>query len=358
MPKYAIKIRSRATIDRSTGPSVLEHAFRVSGFWFARGRIQSIAVLVVAAAVFLGGAHTASAEPVKLRVASISSIDAAALQAAKIKGFFDAEGLDVEIVPMVGGAAALPALASGQVQIAASNISSMILSAQQGMGFQIIAGGDSTGDTAPDLAGMIAKPGVTISGGKDLEGKRLGVNTRKDVISLFAHAWAKKTGGDPELINYFEVPFPQMVDAVREGRVDAAFVVEPFLSAGVASGAVQVVAWPYSTVLSRIPIMQFAAHKSYIEANKDVITRFVRAYDRGADWMTENRGNDEWAALISSYTHIPADSLRKAGSPLYPKTVDPAQIESVVALMKEYQLVKGDIDVHELLYDTVLGAPQ
>jgi NitT/TauT family transport system substrate-binding protein len=358
LPKQAIKIRSRSTIDRSSTPDAFEHAFRAAGFWLTLRGIHLIAILICCAAAFLASADIAVAESFKLRVASISSIDAAALQAAKIKGFFDAEGLDVEIVPMVGGAAALPALAAGQVQIAASNISSMILSAQQGLGFQIIAGGDSTGDTAPDLAGMIAKPGVTISGGKDLEGKRLGVNTRKDVISLFAHAWAKKTGGDPDLINYFEVPFPQMVDAVREGRVDAAFVVEPFLSAGVASGAVQVVAWPYSTVLPRIPIMQFAAHKSYIAANQDVITRFVRAYDRGADWMTENRGNDEWAALISSYTHIPADSLRKAASPLYPKTVDPAHIESIVALMKEFQLVKCDIDVQGLLYRTVLQVPQ
>jgi NitT/TauT family transport system substrate-binding protein len=320
--------------------------------------LLSLAVGLAALAALTSGQCAAAAELVKLRVASITSIDAAALETAKIKGYFADEGLDVEIVPMVGGAAALPALAAGQVQIAASNISSLILSAQQGLGFQIIAGGDSTGDAPPDLAGMIAKPGVTITGGKDLEGKRLGVNTRKDVISLFAHAWAEKTGGDPERINYFEVPFPQMVDAVREGRVDAAFVVEPFLSAGVASGAVQTVAWPYSTVHQRIPIMQFAARKAYIDANEDVIGRFVRAYDRGADWVTANRGNAEWAELIGGYTHIPVDTLRKSASPEFPKTIDPAQIEEVAAFMKKFHVIKGDIDVHGLLYRTVLKSPQ
>lgn len=299
-----------------------------------------------------------AAETVKLRVGSITAIDAAALQAAKIKGYFAEESLDIEIVPMVGGAAALPALAAGQVQIAGSNISSLILSAQQGMGFQIIAGGDSTGDSSPDLAGLIAKPGVTIKGGKDLEGKRLAVNTRKDVISLFAHAWAEKTGGDPEKINYVEVPFPQMVDAVRDGRVDAAFVVEPFLTAGVVSGAVQAVGWPYSTVHQRIPIMQFAARKEYIAANQDTITRFVRAYNRGADWVTENRGNAAWAELISSYTRIPADTLQKATSPMFPKTIQAEQIETVVTLMKKYHGVKSDIDVKGMLYHTVLQSPK
>jgi NitT/TauT family transport system substrate-binding protein len=319
-----------------------------------RKQLLSLVAGLAALAALTSVPRAVASEMVKLRVASIASIDTAALETAKIKGYFANESLDVEIVPMVGGAAALPALAAEQVQIAASNISSLILSAQQGMGFQIIAGGDSTGDAPPDLAGMIAKPGVTITGGKDLEGKRLAVNTRKDIISLFAYAWAKKTGGDPGRINYFEVPFPQMVDAVREGRVDAAFVVEPFLSAGVASGAVQVVAWPYSTVHKRIPIMQLAARKAYIDANEDVIRRFVRAYDRGADWVTENLGNAEWAELVASYTHIPADRLRKSASPEFPKTIEPAQIEAVVAFMKEFHVIKGDIDVQGLLYRTVL----
>jgi hypothetical protein len=58
-----------------------------------------------------------------------------------------------------------------------------------------------------------------------------------------------------------------MVDAVKGDRVDAAFVVEPFLSAGVASDAVSIVGWPYNAVQKRIPVSQYVATKTFISQN-------------------------------------------------------------------------------------------
>src|SRR6185503_6522520 len=123
-------------------------------------------------------------------------------------------------------------------------------------GFLIISGGSGTSDAPPDLAGLVVKPGTALKTGKDFEGRSIAVNTRNNIIWLYARAWVKKTGGDPDKVNYQEVPFPQMIDAVRGGRVDAAFVVEPFFSAGKGSGAVELVAWPYASTQKRIPVAQ------------------------------------------------------------------------------------------------------
>ena len=48
------------------------------------------------------------------------------------------------------------------------------------------------------------------------------------MIWLYARAWIQATGGDPDKVTFLEVPFPQMEDALRQQRVDAAFMVAPF----------------------------------------------------------------------------------------------------------------------------------
>ena len=55
-----------------------------------------------------------------------------------------------------------------------------------------------------------------------------------------------------------------MTDALRSDRVDAAFVVEPFLSSGLQSKTAQVIGWPYNAVQKSIPVGMYATTSSYI----------------------------------------------------------------------------------------------
>lgn len=291
------------------------------------------------------------AQTTKLRVSIIPIIDVAPLQVAITKGFFAAEGLEVDTTPIQGGAAGIPALAAGQVQIAFSNIISTVLAAKQGLGIEIIAVGSTTGDAPPDLAGLVAKKGSTLKTGKDFEGKRIAVNARNNIIWLYARAWVRATGGNPDAVTYLEVPFPQMIDAVKGDRVDAAFAVEPFLSAGLAND-VQVVGWPYNTVQKGFPAAQYTASKTYIQQNPGVIDRWVRAYLKGIEWTNQNLASEELLRIVSGYTRIPVDVLRKMPIPPYQKAVDPAALEPVVAEMRRHNMIDGPFDVKALLYRT------
>jgi NitT/TauT family transport system substrate-binding protein len=273
------------------------------------------------------------------------------MQAAIARGFFAAEGLEVDTTPTAGGAAGLPALAAGQVQIAFSNIISIVLGAKQGLGFEVITAGSGTGTTLPDLAGIIAKKGSTMKTGKDLEGKRLAVNTRNNIIWLYARAWVQATGGNPDAVTYLEVPFPQMIDALNGDRVDAAFVVEPFLSRGMKSDAV-LVGWPYFTVQKKIPVGMYAATRDYIQKNPGVIERFTRAYNKGADWINQNQGSEEWLKIVSGYTRMPPEALKGLALPSFEKTVDVAAVGPVVELMRKHGMLEGAFDIKALFYKT------
>lgn len=295
------------------------------------------------------------AQPTKLRVSTIPIIDIAPLQVAVAKGYFSAEGIEVDTTPTQGGAAGIPALAAGQVQIVFSNVVSIIQGAKQGLGVQIIAPASTTGDAPPDQAALIAKKGAPYKTGKDLEGKRIAVNTRNNIIWLYARAWVRQTGGNPDAVTYLEVPFPQMVDAVRGDRVDAAFAVEPFVSGGVATD-MQVVAYPYTTVQKRMPAAQYAASRTFIQQNPQVIDGWVRAYRKGVDWVNQNLKSEELLALIAGYTRIPAQVIAKLPTAPYEKTVDPAALLPVVDQMRRNGLLDGEFDPKSILHRTATQA--
>jgi NitT/TauT family transport system substrate-binding protein len=321
----------------------------------AHRSLKRLLLAAMSGLMAIGISAGAQAQTTKLRISTIPIIDTAPLQVGIAKGFFAAEGLEVDTTPTPGGAAGLPALAAGQVQITFSNIISIVLGAKQGLGFEIISAGSNTGDKPPDLAALVAKKGSTFKTGKDFEGKRVAVNTRNNIIWLYARAWVQATGGNPDAVTYLEVPFPQMIDALKADRVDAAFVVEPFLSAGLKSDA-QVVGWPYNTVGKRIPVGQYAATKTFIQQNPGVIDRFSRAYNKAVDWTNQNQGSEEWTKIIAGYTRIAPEQIRALSLPAYEKTVDPAGIDQVVELMRKHGMIEGSFDSRALLYRTAQPA--
>jgi NitT/TauT family transport system substrate-binding protein len=290
----------------------------------------------------------------KMRVSTIPIIDTAPLAAAIAQGYFKAEGLDVDITPTVGGAVGLPALAAGQIQIGYSNIVSIVLGSYEGLEFQIIAAGSASSDAPPNTAGLFGKKGTDIKTGKDLEGKRVAVNTRNSINWLVVREWARLMGGDPNRITFLEVPFPSMTDALRGNQIDAGFTVEPFLSAGVNAGVTEIIGWPYDRIMKRVPISQYAANKSYIQANPGVIERWVRAYNKGIDWVNQNKGSEDWFKLLAGHTRMTGDQVRNIALPLWEKTVSPASIEKMVEVMRMHGLLTGDrkLDIAALLHTT------
>lgn len=321
-----------------------------------RGMLKPLHVACVALAALLP-ATAPAAELTKLKVSTNQSIDASAFEAARVLGYFAEEGLEVDVTPIVGGAAGLPALAAGQAQVVASNLISIILGAKNGLPFRIVAAGDATFDNPPDLAGVVVAASSNLKTGKDFEGKRLAVNARNGIIWLFARGWVEATGGDPNKVTYAEVPFPQMIDAIRQDRVQGAFVVEPFLSNGVQTGVAKVAGWPYSTVQKRSPISQWVMTQSYIDQNPKIVEGFVRAHDRGADWMNKNRGTDAAIKMISDFTKIAPETVKKAAIPDFIKTIDPEKVAQTIELMRRHGLMTADdkLDPRTILYRTVLA---
>jgi NitT/TauT family transport system substrate-binding protein len=298
---------------------------------------------------------SAKAQTIDLRMSTIPTLDNAAFEAGLAKNYFRDEGLKIETTPTVGGSAGIPALVSGQLQAASSNVVSIILAAARGLEPVMVIAGDTTRDEPPDLLGIACKKGCGSRSGKDLEGKTIAVNARNNIPWLYAREWIAKTGGDPAKVTFTEIPFPQMIDALQNDRVAAATVVEPYLSAALDAGVIDVVGWPYSAIQKRLPVAQFVMTKTYADQHRDVVDRVIRAYNRSVDWTNDNLQSEEFLQIVSGYTKIAPDRLRRVSRPAYVKTIDPASIRAVELLMKKHGLIDTDVDVSAMIYPSLVA---
>ncbi|HWW46639.1 MAG TPA: ABC transporter substrate-binding protein [Xanthobacteraceae bacterium] len=315
--------------------------------WIKRG-LAALGAAAFATALALPQ-QTMAADLQKVRVSIIPINDVTPLFAAMKQGYFAEEGLEIDTTPSAGGATGIPGLIAGSFDIVYGNVVSMLLAAQQGIDIRVAAPGTKIDTPEFDMSAMVVRADSGIKTGRDLEGKSVGVNTRNNVIWLYARAWIKATGGDPDRVTYREVPHPQMEDALRQKQVDAGYMVIPYVAIATQKPEFQAIAHPYSKVQLGVDVGQYLTTAKFLSDKPETVTKFVRALRRGIEWYNANRGTDDLLKIVSGFTRLDVEVLRKVKMSPAPLKVDPPQIETTMKLMIEHRLLRGPIDVKPLI---------
>src|SRR5918995_421571 len=100
-----------------------------------------LVVLVLAACGDGGGGSGAdeAGGPDRVRVQDTAGVPSAFLEYGVQKGFFEDHQLDVEVTPSQGGATVVPAVVSGDTDIAGSNLVSVLLAQGKDIPVKIVA---------------------------------------------------------------------------------------------------------------------------------------------------------------------------------------------------------------------------
>jgi NitT/TauT family transport system substrate-binding protein len=324
---------------------------------FRRGRWAALAAAVMALAVAGcgddsdegggGGASGDAAKPATLNVGVIPIADVAPLYLGIKQGFFKDEQLTIEPKLAEGGAAIVPAVMAGDNQIGFSNTTSLIIAASKGLPVQIISQGVLAGTGADDAwDAVIAKKGSDIREPKDLEGKTIAVNTLNNVGPLTINNVLEKQGVDYKTVKYVEVPFPDMNAAVEADRVDAAFVVEPFVSQGKAAGS-RVILNSYEETAPNYTVATYFASKQYIAENKDVVERFRRAMEKSLDYAQQNP--EAVRAVVTEYTRIPKEAAESMTLPQWRADLNEKTIQQTIDLAQKYGFTEESPSLDELI---------
>jgi NitT/TauT family transport system substrate-binding protein len=318
-----------------------------------RNVVRALVVLVALALPLAacggdGGGGTGGGEQQQtrsIRVLETAGMPSAFLEYAVDRGFFEQEGIEVSVQASQGGAEAIPALVSGDVQVAGSNAVSVLLATTQGLDLRIVAPGTFARPEEDFSAIMAAKDGP-IRRPQDLEGKQLAVNTLKNITEVTVREALAKEGADPSALRLTELPFPEMAQAVAKGDVDAAFLIEPFVTAAKREG-LRVLVSPYNATRPGLQIGSYVVQAGFAEDNADVVESFANGVAGAAEAIEQDP--DQFRNFLPEASELPPEAAKAVTLPQWRGESDRESLDLLADLMVKYRLVDEKPPVEDVL---------
>lgn len=231
--------------------------------------------------------------PQATAVYGVIATDPLYLWIAQEKGLFKKNGINIELTHIPTNQA-VQALVGGKVNFVTAG--PQILEAN-------LAGSDTVYIMSPVnsfVFSLYAKPEVASI--KALAGKTLGATNKGTPTDIAGHMLLAQNGLKPDVDVKFVYlkEIPALVAALQQGVIDAALVPPPSTLTARNFGLKELL----NITALKIPFVQHAigASRSYINANADLVRRFVRAAAEGLDDLRRNR--PDAVAIMSKYTKI------------------------------------------------------
>jgi sulfonate transport system substrate-binding protein len=235
---------------------------------------------------------------VKLKAGMVTGIDQIGLPIALERGFFEKQGLDVEIArPYATGVDALNALQAGEsemVQVGVPMIGAVL------RGMDLVALGNYSGNAtklgSDATMALIASESSGIKKGDlaSLKGKKIAASFGT-INHLYILALLEKAGLTPNDVTLVNTPPPDMTVALLAKGIDAFSGWDPWPIVALKDvpGAVEVIRG--GDVISYLGFN--VALRPWVEKNGDKIEKFLAAVSEADKWM---RANPKQAAQVAT----------------------------------------------------------
>lgn len=248
--------------------------------------------------------------------------------------------MHVTITPFSSGTAATTGVASGTVDVGASNTVGIAKAIAIGRPLVALAGGGLYAKSSPivELAALSDSPLRTAH---DLAGKTIAVTTSGDLAQIAISNWLEKNGVNPSQVQFIDFPFAEMETALKEHLADVAIISEPWLSQGLRD-ELRVFARPYDEVAPEFLIGLWFSSKEWATKHPDLAQRFTWAMYATARWA--NVHHDETAKLLARSSKVDVAAIRASQRAPYATSLDPQLLQSTLNLAYKYKVIARPLD--------------
>lgn len=217
---------------------------------------------------------TSAQDLVKVIVGIPPNLSGLPVHYAEAKGYFEEAGLDVEISLLNAGSAAVPQLLGGQMNFA--TVDTVVTITGRGKNIPlVITAPNTTGIPNPDrgYGNLIASATSSVTSLEDLVGKTVAVNQLNGTVWALTRAALDNAGVDSSKVEFLEVPPPQMVAALQQGRVEVAILGEPASSMAIAEG-MKALGNIEARSVPGLPTFTFVSAEEWVNANLETVQKF------------------------------------------------------------------------------------
>ncbi|MDM5228773.1 ABC transporter substrate-binding protein [Cytobacillus sp. NJ13] len=295
-----------------------------------------------------------------VRIAEVTrSIFYAPQYVALEKGFFEEEGLKVELTTTAGGDKTMTALLSDSADVALVGSETSIYVSAQGSNDPVI---NFAQLTQTDGTFLVSRNKIDNFSWDMLKGKTF-LGQRKGGMPQMAGEFVlKKHGIDPhadmDLIQ--NIDYANIAPAFASGTGEFVQLFEPTASVFEKEGKGYIVA-SFGTESGHIPYTTFMTKQSYIDENKETVEKFTRAIYKAQQWV-ETHSAKETAEAIQGYfdnteldiIEMVVDRYKSQGSFAADPILDTEEWENLQNIMDEAGELPKRIE-HDTLVNTEIA---
>ncbi len=305
-------------------------------------------MILAAALVTVALAPPASAAT-KINLLYIPGGDFVPAFVAKDRGLFDKHGLDVDMSIAQNGSVIAAALASDSAQIGTPTPPVLLQANEQGLDMVIVAGATVLPFPA-GASGVIARPESGLKGPKDLVGHKVGVPGFGGSFDVMTRNWVKAAGVDYKKVDWIELQFPQMGDALKGGLADAVAAVNPFYARILDAKLGTDIGNPWTSAPNGTMIVLYSATRAWTQKNPEAVKGFRAALVEAKAYAIDPANAAAVHDSIAKWTKLPPQA---AASIAIPDDLEPqAKTEGLtfwITAAREQGLIKGNPDPKTLI---------
>jgi len=277
---------------------------------------------------------------------SMSSID---LLIGIEQGFFQEQGLNVTTVPVQTGAAGVTQLVSNQIQVALGGLSGTITAVSQGIPIVFVSGGIA--DTKSDQGTWyetLVSPTSGITSFKDLEGKKVALNSVNCCWDFWTREAVAADGGDQSKLQMVQLPFAQQAAALQAGQVDAITTQQPFAKQAEQQGFVSLgdpAAIAYGNPENGNT--DYFMAKAFIDSHPGIVDRWRAALQKSADYA--NAHPDEVRKVAVDTVKLDSALVAATPVPNFVADLDTDAIQKEAGWLAKYGVIPSAPDVDSMI---------
>ncbi len=287
--------------------------------------------------------------PAAIRVVDLPITNFTPLLVARDKGYFADANLSVTWTPVAQGAVAIEAVFGGSAEIGASAVFETMVARGNGLDLMFVAPDVHIHDKPPDNSALLVRSTSSIRSAADLVGKKVSVGLINSINYVHMLAWLEKHGVDPKKVQFLEIPFPQMADALFQNRLDAVWNVEPFVSFMTQGGKAKVLAYPYLETIPGMDVSNFFAKESWVKAHPDLARRFRRGIDRATTDIAamSKDDRDNW---VAKFTGMKLNVVKQVTLPVFATQYNIPSLQANLELAVKYKMISKPFDVNTMIW--------
>ena len=225
-------------------------------------------------------------------------------------GFFEEEGLELEITTGQGADKVMTAILAGQSDIGLCGPEAAIYVYNEGKEDYIEVFAQLT---QKDGSFLVSKEPTDNFSWQDLKGKTVIPGRKGGVPYMTLEYVLKQNGINPQtdLVLDDSIKFDLMAGAFSGGNAEYVTLFEPTASMTEDAGKGYIVA-SVGEAAGEVPYTAYCAKKSYMADNEDIIESFTRAVYRGEQWVKEHSSKEVAEKIQDFFPDTTVESLENS----------------------------------------------